>query len=108
MHAGLALATSLAGIINAVILLSCLVSKKYYKPKPGLLFYLIKLVGSVLIMTFVLHQMTPDLNVWLTAKTIWRITHLAMLVFSGAITYILSMSLLGYRLTQFTIDLKMT
>lgn len=108
LHAGLALATSLSGILNAVILLACLVLKKYYQPKPGLLFYLIKLIVSVLTMIFVLHQMTPDLNVWLRANTIWRILHLAMLVLSGAITYILSMSLLGYRLTQFKIDLKMT
>jgi|SRR3990167_4800577 len=108
MHAGLALATSLSGILNAGILLSCLILKKYYQPTPGLLFYLIKLVVSVLTMTFVLHQITPDFNVWLTAKTIWRILHLAILVLSGAITYILSMSLLGHRLTQLKIDLKMT
>src|SRR3990167_2505749 len=108
MHAGLALATSLSGILNAGILLSCLISKKYYQPKPDLLFYLVKLLVSVLTMTFVLHQITPDFNVWLTAKTIWRILHLAILVLSGAITYILSMSLLGHRLTQLKIDLKMT
>ncbi|OGT34781.1 MAG: murein biosynthesis integral membrane protein MurJ [Gammaproteobacteria bacterium RIFCSPHIGHO2_12_FULL_37_14] len=107
MHAGLALATSLAGIVNAGILFSCLITKKYYQPEAGFWLYTIKLMIATLTMLLVLLHMTPTLSAWLNAGTIWRILHLSMLILLGAMTYILSMDLLGCRIKKFSLGLKM-
>lgn len=104
VHAGLALATSLSGLVNGAILLLLLIAKKYYRPNPDSLNHAAKTLLSTLIMTVTLFFITPDFHYWLIEGLKWQIEHLSVELFTGMITYIFVLHLFKFRFNMFRVE----
>lgn len=96
-HAGLALATSLAAFVNAGLLLAGLWRTGVYMPESGWLGLWLKVSGACLAMSVAIWSLAPDLDAWLTAPLIQRISWLSGVMVTGALVYLLVLFLLGIR-----------
>lgn len=85
-HAGLALATSLAACVNAGLLLTRLLRQKVYRPGPGWLGFLARIVGANLVMASVLYWIVTryDWGAWPMEQ---RLAMLVLAVGIGALAY---------------------
>ncbi|MGD9108669.1 MAG: murein biosynthesis integral membrane protein MurJ [Gammaproteobacteria bacterium] len=97
-HAGLALATTLTGFLNASLLLTILLRRKIYHPQPGWLLYFTRLVIANLAMAIFLFFVSGSLDVWLQQHLLWKIYHLAFLLIVGAAIYFIVLWISGLRL----------
>lgn len=99
-HAGIALATSLAGVINAALLWAWLHRDGIYRSQPGWWAYLGRVMGAAALMALAL----AALRYWLgdfTAIPLWpRIGTVLGCVAAGAAVYGLSLLALGLRPRQ--------
>ncbi|MEH6550463.1 MAG: murein biosynthesis integral membrane protein MurJ [Pseudomonadales bacterium] len=96
-HVGLALATSLAAWLNAILLWRGLVKKSLYIRQPGFISHLGKLLTAVVVMTLGLWMMMPLLGD-LLAQAWWQRSMLLLAVCAvGAIMYFLCLFILGLR-----------
>jgi putative peptidoglycan lipid II flippase len=111
-HVGLALATSLSAWLNAallyrglmkndVLLMSAnldkpvrLLSEDYWR-------LLLKITLAVGFMLFVLSQLLPTEQLWLTADWLTRSAYLAVIIISGFISYCIVLWLTGVRIADF-------
>lgn len=101
-HAGLALAISLGGCINAALLLAGLRRKGIYVPQPGWWPLFGKTLLALLAMTAVLLGTQYLLGDWLQMRGLERWGKLAVLVAAGAVSYFAALRALGFRLRDFT------
>jgi len=97
-HAGLALATSITGFLNAGLLLGILLRRKIYLPQPGWMIYFTRLFIANLAMAMCLFFISGNINVWLSQHLWWKIYHLAFLLVVGGIVYFGVLLLSGLRL----------
>lgn len=95
-HAGLALATALAALFNAILLLGKLIVKRIYHPCPGWQVFLLRLILGNLLMGVLLAQAASDLP-WQDWDASQRIVQLALWIGAGGGTYFLALVLLGMR-----------
>jgi putative peptidoglycan lipid II flippase len=96
-HAGIALATALAGIVNAVLLAVALRRQGLLKLQPGWLVYLLRLSTAVVAMGVLVGWMQGLAGDW-NALTAWqRVAWLAAVVASGGALYGLALLVLGLR-----------
>lgn len=103
-HAGLALATSLASILNAGLLFLSIKRSKQYKPGNNWgVFGLRLIVANVILMLFI-WLTTSDLTVWFSWSSFTRVWHLAILCGGAALIYFLCLWLSGMRLREFIIQ----
>ncbi len=86
-HVGLAIATSAAGWLNAILLGYFLYMRHLFRPAPGLGIYLLKLLIAIAAMTFALLICTQWLNNWLTGHTLQRAGAMLILVVVGSVSY---------------------
>ena len=104
-HAGLALATSLGAMINALLLFKKLRYDKLIVPERTVYKFIIQIIISNLLMTlglcYGLEQ--PD---WLTLSSDERIFYLIQFIFLGMIIYALSLFILGLSKISLTKHLK--
>lgn len=100
-HAGLALSIGLGACLNAGILYYKLRRMDFYRPQPGWPAFLLKLALAIAVMGLFLYLAMGEHAQWLAYDLTTRITHLAILVAGGAVSYFLSLWLLGLRLAQF-------
>lgn len=100
-HAGLALATSLSSLINAVILFAVLIQKKYYRPPINLLNFIYKIIVSVAIMATTLYWVSPVSHAWLHANVEWQGEHLFFDIITAISVYFISMKALGFHFALF-------
>ena len=101
-HAGLALATSVSGLVNAAILLTALIKKKYYYPSSTVLNFIYKIVASTVIMTTTLYLISSDTHTWLYSNLSWQIEHLFLSMIIAIFIYCFSMIVLfGCRFSVF-------
>jgi putative peptidoglycan lipid II flippase len=100
-HAGLALATTLSGYLNAGLLLTFLLKRRLYTPESGWLKYAVQLGLANLLMAVFLFFTSGHLGAWLLASWEWRILHLLMLVFGGIIIYFAALFISGVRFNHF-------
>ncbi len=100
-HAGLALATSLASLCNAGMLLALLVREAVYVPAAGWgKFVLRGAIGSGAMLALLWYFSAP-LATWL-AWTGWqRVWHLFALIFAAIIIYFLGLYISGMRTSDF-------
>lgn len=96
-HAGLALATSIAAYVNALLLLGLLIKRRLFVVSPKAWFSGLRLVLASAVMALVLHYgLRADVS-WLHATVMLRVESLLRLIIFGAIAYIATLWLLGWR-----------
>lgn len=100
-HAGLALAIGLGACLNAAILFYKLQGQDIYRPQPGWLGFLARLMVALLAMSLFLWFAMGEEARWLGYRASERILHLTALVTGGAGLYFLALWLLGLRLRDF-------
>lgn len=105
-HAGLALASALAGYVNCGILLIVLIRREIFKPMQGWLKFILQLLIANLAIAVYLYTVIGTVNDWLAYSAAMRllltIAHVSVAVF----IYILSLRLAGIRLAQFRGQMK--
>ena len=100
-HVGLALATSLAAIVHAWLLLRGLGAQALIPDVKGLMWFSARLGIATTLMLTVLWSLRPESSFWFEADVIARALWLALLVIAGSLTYFASGFLLGMRLSDF-------
>ncbi len=96
-HAGLALATSCSGFLNAWLLFQGLRNARVYQPGPGWRSFLFKVAVANVIMACVLWLGGSPLVQWLAWDAADRAGHLLALILGGALIYAAMLTLLGIR-----------
>lgn len=96
-HAGLALATTLAGLVNAGLLLRGLVARGVYRRRAGWRALLLQVGGGCALMTAFLLAMLSRGGDWLGAATATRVGWLAACVAGGIAVYFAACAALGLR-----------
>ncbi len=95
-HAGLALATALSALLNAVLLVRGLL-RKLFTPSPGWVAYGCRLLLGNACMSVVLVALMPPADSWLHWSLWQRSGHLALLVVGGFVAYVLALLVAGMR-----------
>lgn len=97
-HAGIALATSLASLVNMGFLYYFLRKKAIYRPRAGWRFFAFRLVVVNTVLAVWLWLGTGDIATWVTNNEWWRCTHLLFLLVSAVAIYFAGLWLTGVRL----------
>jgi putative peptidoglycan lipid II flippase len=101
-HAGLALATSLAAILNAGLLYHGLRKQGVFKPQPGWRNFLLRTILASGCMVLLLWWGSGRLD-WLNMGTLERALHLSGWIIAGIVVYFGSLMIFGFRLHHVTI-----
>ena len=96
-HAGLALASSAAAYLNAMLLYRGLRKRKVYTPGPGWVRLWIAVILACTVMGALLLFMTHDIQNWLQATAVLRIKNLSLTIVFGVIVYIFTGMLTGLK-----------
>ncbi len=96
-HAGIALATSLAAIVNTGFLYYFLVKDKIYTPRSGWKYFIFRLSFANSLLAAWLWFGAGELSMWLESSTLWRVGHLLFLLVSAVGVYFAGLWLAGVR-----------
>ncbi|MEO0365684.1 MAG: murein biosynthesis integral membrane protein MurJ [Pseudomonadota bacterium] len=96
-HAGLALSTTLAAVVNAVLLWFGLRRDGVVSPRPGWRVFFLRLSLANATLVGLLLHFSPGLQWWLDATAISRVGQLVLLVAGGAAAYFAVLALSGLR-----------
>ncbi|MEE8482154.1 MAG: murein biosynthesis integral membrane protein MurJ [Acidiferrobacterales bacterium] len=99
-HVGLALAISLAAILNAALLYRRLRKLDVYQPERGWRWLNMRVAIATTTMAAVLYYVRGDLDGWLAMTASTRVFWLACWIGAGVLVYVLIMALLGTRLAE--------
>ncbi len=99
-HTGLALATSLSALLNAVLLYRGLRKESVYQPKPGWVILIIKVLTATTIMVFVLWWGIGDLGDWLEWNWYQRAIQLSLWIAVGCAVYFSILFMTGINLKR--------
>ncbi|MFY7698532.1 MAG: murein biosynthesis integral membrane protein MurJ [Legionella sp.] len=105
-HAGLTLASTLAGYINCGMLAYLLISRNIYNPQPKWGLFLLQLFVANLAMSIYLLCVVGDINYWLSQTVGYRLGILLFHVVMAIVIYMVTLYLMGIRLTQFRGQIK--
>ncbi len=94
-HVGLALATSVAALVNALLLLRGLRSEGVWRPAPEWRGFLLRLGGATAAMVALLWFVAPPAETWLAADVARRVIWMAFLVPAGVAAYFIVLALAG-------------
>jgi putative peptidoglycan lipid II flippase len=94
---GLALATSLAALLNASLLAIGLIRRKIYTPQPGWWLLLSRLLLACLALSLFILFFNPTIEAWFSFDTFYRIKILAFLIIGGGIAYLGTLFATGLR-----------
>jgi putative peptidoglycan lipid II flippase len=97
-HAGIALSTSLAALINASCLFYYLRQRELYCPREGWFPFALRLSSANLALALWLWFGAGELTTWMTHGVVWRYLHLSFLLLVGVIIYFAALYLSGIRL----------
>lgn len=100
-HAGLALASSIAGYVNCGVLLGILIKRNIYKPKKHWILFLIQLTFANSVLAGYLHWVVGTPEMWLSQPALTRLTSLLVQVLAAAAIYVVSLRLVGVKFAQF-------
>jgi putative peptidoglycan lipid II flippase len=100
-HAGLAGATSVAAVLNAVLLYRALNKAEIVRHRPGWGALLLRVAVANIVMTVVLWQMHRATDWWIGAALGERVLWLALSVLAGAGAYFATLLVSGMRTAQF-------
>lgn len=96
-HAGIALATSLAALINAACLYYCLRRATIYVPRKGWKYFAVRLLLANLVLLFWLSWGSGETAAWLSQSGEWRLFHLFGLLISAVVLYFAALWISGIR-----------
>jgi putative peptidoglycan lipid II flippase len=96
-HAGIALSTSLAAIINMSFLYYYLRKQGYYSPREGWFLFATRLAAANLVLAVWIWIGCDKTEVWITHHALWRVTHLAFLLISSVVLYLATLWITGIR-----------
>lgn len=97
-HAGLALATSIASLLQTALLFRALIRHNIFRlTAAGWRLFFARLLGALLAMSALLLYLCPDVELWLAMPAIERVLWLAGICIAGALVYCLTLLLLGFR-----------
>jgi putative peptidoglycan lipid II flippase len=96
-HTGLALAISIAAWVNAALLFIVLLRRSIFRPRVGWFLFLLRVTIATIAMSMVLISLNQPHEAWYSQGLNERLFHLVVLVVSGAITYFLSLLVMGIR-----------
>jgi len=105
-HAGLALASSLAGYVNSGLLLFLLVKRGVFKPSAGWLKYGMQLLIANAVVAVYLFFMSGTISYWLSFPPMMRLSLLLAHVMAVAIIYLIILGLTGLRPSHFRGQMK--
>lgn len=94
-HAGLALATALAGYVNAGLLFYHLHKQQIFSPEQGWTHFLLQIGTACLVMGLAIWWVSPDDSWWQQAHTWSRIGWIMVLIALALGSYFLTLRLLG-------------
>ncbi len=97
-HAGLALATSLAALLNASLLYLGLHKQKVFQPRPGWFLFVLRILLASLCLTLLLKWGSGSLSDWLNIGTWERALQLTGWIVAGVLVYFASLAIFGFRL----------
>lgn len=100
-HVGLAAATSVAAIVNAVLLYRGLHKDRVLVHSNGWPILVLRIALATMLMGAVLYQLQRPLQWWIAAAFAERLLWLAISIAAGASTYFVALAVLGARLSQF-------
>ncbi len=105
-HAGLTLASSLAGYLNCAVLLILLIRRGIYQPMSGWLRYIIQLCIANAIMSLYLIFMVGNAFFWLEQPLKMRLMLILLHVLVATVIYGIALRLCGIRVSQFRGQMK--
>ncbi|CDZ76971.1 putative peptidoglycan biosynthesis protein MurJ [Legionella massiliensis] len=105
-HAGLALASALAGYINCGILLVLLIRRGIYQPLNGWLKFTLQLLFANLVIAVYLYMMIGSMDYWLAYSAVMRLLLVIAHVSAAVLIYLISLRLAGVRFAQFRGQMK--
>ncbi len=105
-HAGLALASALAGYVNCGILLVLLKRRGIYQPAKGWWKFIIQLVLANAAIAIYLYLMAANVDYWLELSALMRLLLLLTHVFIAMLIYFTILGLSGIRVSQFRGQMK--
>lgn len=105
-HAGLTLASALAGYVNCGLLLYLLVKRGVYRPSPGWFKYSMQLLIANVAIVVYLYCMSGTVNYWLSFSPVTRLSLLLGHVCIAVVIYLLILGLTGLRPNQFRGQMK--
>ncbi len=97
-HVGLALATSIAALINAILLYYYLRQQNVFTPLAGWYHFLLRIGAATALMAIILAWGRGSLEQWLTMSSFERVINLFVWISIGAISYFASLFVFGMRL----------
>jgi putative peptidoglycan lipid II flippase len=97
-HAGIALATSLAALVNASGLYYCLRRDNIYVPRSGWKYFALRLLFANLVLALWLVFGAGERTAWLSQPALWRLLHLFGLLGAAVLIYFAALWLSGIRL----------
>jgi len=86
-HAGIALSTSLAALVNAGFLFYFLRKHGLYQPREGWGVFAARLIFANILLGIALWYGAGDVNTWITQTAVWRILHLSFLSVMALLLY---------------------
>jgi putative peptidoglycan lipid II flippase len=96
-HAGIALATSLAALINMGLLFYYLHKNKIYQPRAGWKNFMFRLVFANSLLGICLSLGAGDIHDWITHSAEWRLLHMSILLVLSVSVYCVGLLLAGIR-----------
>lgn len=96
-HAGIALSTSLAAIVNSGGLFYFLRKRGFYQARDGWKLFALRLLFANVVLGIWLWFGAGDIHTWITQAILWRVTHLAFLLISAVIIYLVALLVSGIR-----------
>lgn len=97
-HVGLALATSLAALLNASLLGYGLLKRKAFQFQPGWQAFMLKLLAALCTMAGIIYYFCPELEVWFNAPVMKRVLMLASIILGSGVSYFAVLWLTGLRI----------
>lgn len=96
-HAGIAAATAIAGVINAVLLWRYLRRGGSFTPEPGWGRWLLRILAGLAVMAATVLAVRGAVGDWAVLPTLWRWTWLLAAIAAGAAAYAVTLVALGLR-----------
>ncbi len=105
-HAGLTLASSIAGYVNCGILLYLLLRRGIYQPSAKWGRFVLQLIVANAVMSVYLVAMVGDVSYWLSMRMVTRLSVLVGHVAVAALIYAMTLLICGMRPGQFRGQIK--
>jgi putative peptidoglycan lipid II flippase len=105
-HAGLTLASALAGYVNCGVLLALLIKRGVFKPSPGWIRYSMQLFCSNFVVAVYLKTTANTVSYWLSFSGLQRLSLVLAHISLVVILYVLVLGLTGVRPSQFRGQVK--